>query len=276
MKEYGSRIKAMGWDMDYESIVIEREQNVALVSLNRPEKMNPLSTTMFAELKDVFSQLRCDSEIRAVVLTGEGKAFCSGGDVKELRSGNLVVDTVLEGRRSSKEFMLALQSFEKPLIGAINGLAAGGGAGLLLACDVVFASRAAAFSLIFRRIGMMPDCGTLYLLPRIVGPSKAKQLAFSGEIIDCEEMYRLGLVQEIVDGDARQRACEFAHECAEGPSRALGISKMLIDRAWGMNIESFFDYESLALPFVMQSEDFREGTAAFLEKRPVQFGRSAF
>lgn len=260
--------------MCYETILLEKRGSIAIVSLNRPEKLNPLSSQMFGELSRAFDDLRLDDGVRAVVLTGKGRAFCAGGDVSELESGELCASTVLDARRSSKEFMLKLISFEKPLIGAVNGLAAGGGISLVLACDVVFASEKAAFSAIFRKIGIMPDCGALYLLQKAVGPARAKQLAFTGEIVGAQDMLRFGIAQEVVEGDALERACSFAEECAQGPALALGLSKMLIDRSYGMDIESFFDYESLALPLVTRSADFKEGVAAFLEKREASFGPS--
>lgn len=261
---------------DFQTIEVEREDGIAILSLNRPEKMNSLNKQMFAELQLAFADLRFDDTVRAVVLAGNGKAFSAGGDISELQSGELSVKTISEGRVASKEFVMSMQGFEKPIIGAIDGLAAGGGAALLMLCDVVFASPKASFSVIFKRIGMVPDCGTLYLLPRIVGPLMAKQLAFSGEIIDADEMYRIGLVNEVVEDDVLSKAKSFAKECADGPGLVLGISKMLIDRTQGMDIEAFFDYESLALPLVMQSEDFSEGVKAFVEKRTANFGQSQF
>lgn len=259
--------------MHYSTIEVSYDGGVATVTLNRPSKLNALNKLMFTELKDVFARLRKDSNVGSAVLTGAGRAFCAGGDVEELRSGELVVDSFTEAREASKEFVLAVQSFEKPLIGAINGIAAGGGAGLVLMCDVVFAARQAAFSAIFRKIGMVPDCGVLYLLPRLVGPSRAKELVYSGRIIDAHEMFDMGIAQELVDGeDLLEKAMSYARMCAEGPSTALAHAKALIDRSYGISIEQFFDYESLSLPLVMHTPDYREGVTAFLEKREAKFG----
>lgn len=261
--------------MPFETIDVTLDESVQVITLNRPEKLNPLSTKTFAELSEAFEGARHSDDVRAVLLTAEGRAFSAGGDIAELASGALGADTFMKARLSSKEFVMGLKSFEKPFIAAVNGLAAGGGAGLVLASDVVFASDLASFSIIFRRIGMIPDCGCLYLLAELVGPSKAKELAFSGDIIDAQEMQRLGIAQHIVSPDELfGKAMEFAKKCAAGPQRALGLSKILIDRSSALSIEEYFDYESLALPLVMESADFKEGVSAFIEKRQPMFGQT--
>ncbi len=258
--------------MDYEKIEVTYDEGIAVITLNDPQKMNPLGKQMFKELVDAFGSLRQNDDVGAVVLTGKGKAFSAGGDVRELASGEMQVGTFLEGRIASKEIIMAIRSFEKPLICAVNGIAAGGGAGLVLCSDIVFASEQASFSVIFRRIGMIPDCGVLYTLPQIVGPAKAKELVFSGEIIDAQEMLRLGLAQHVVrPEEVLPKAIAFSKICALGPRSVLSLSKILIERASSVSVEEYFDYESLALPIVMNSNDFHEGIDAFLNKRLAEF-----
>lgn len=257
----------------YETLQIEVEAGVAVVTLNRPDKMNPLSVQMLGELREAFTGLREDPDAKVIVVTGAGKAFCAGGDLNDMLTGTLKLDYV-SGRTLGKTIQGILGT-EKPVICALNGIAAGGGAGLALACDIIYASEKARFSEIYANIGMVPDCGNLWLLPRIVGPAKAKELCFSAEIIDAQEMYRLGIAQRIFPVDELMpKTMEFARKLAAGPLLSYKLTKTFIDRGWGMSLEQFYDFEALGLEVVMQSEDFKEGVAAFVEKRkPVYQGK---
>lgn len=254
----------------YETLQITVEERVALVMLNRPEKLNALSMKMLAELRSLFEELRVDKEIGAVVISGAGKAFCAGGDINDMLEGKLQLDYTA-GRTLGKTIM-AIQGLEKPVICALNGIAAGGGAGIALACDVIFASEKARFSEIYTNIGMLPDCGNLWLLARVVGPYKAKELCFTAEIIDAAEMYRLGIAQRLFPPEELLPASmEFARKLAEGPSKAYAMIKTLIDRGWGLSLEQFYDLEALGVEIIMQSDDFKQGVAAFVEKRKPAF-----
>lgn len=254
----------------FETLQVEIQQRVAVVTLNRPEKLNALSMKMLAELRAVFEELRVDESVAAVVLTGAGRAFCAGGDLNDMLEGKLQLDYVA-GRSLGKTIM-AIQGLEKPVICALNGIAAGGGAGVALACDVIYASDKARFSEIYTNIGMVPDCGNLWLLARVVGPYKAKELCFSAEIIDAAEMYRLGIAQRLFPPEeVLPAALEFARKLAEGPAKSYAMIKTLIDRGWGLSLEQFYDLEALAVEIIMQSEDFKEGVAAFVEKRKPAF-----
>ena len=254
----------------FETLDVVVEDGIAVVKLNRPDKMNPLSQQMLGELGKVFVALRTDDEAKVVVLTGAGRAFCAGGDLNDMLGGGLKLDYTTG--RILGQTIQAIQAIEKPVIGAANGIAAGGGAGLLLACDVIIASEKAKFSEIYANIGMVPDCGNLWLLPRVVGPHKAKELCFTAEIIDAQEMFRLGIAQKIFTMDEFwPKVMEFAHKLAEGPSLVYKFSKTIIDRGWGMSLEQFYDLEAFALDIVMQSEDFKEGMTAFIEKRKAVY-----
>ncbi len=253
-----------------ETLQVEIQQRVAVVTLNRPEKLNALSMKMLEELRTVFEELRVDESIGAVVLTGAGRAFCAGGDLNDMLEGKLQLDYIA-GRTLGKTIM-AIQGLEKPVICALNGIAAGGGAGVALACDVIYASDKARFSEIYTNIGMVPDCGNLWLLARVVGPYKAKELCFSAEIIDAAEMYRLGIAQRLFPPEeVLPAALEFARKLAEGPAKSYAMIKTLVDRGWGLSLEQFYDLEALAVEIIMQSEDFKEGVAAFVEKRKPAF-----
>lgn len=258
---------------EFETLKVEGVEGVAVVTLNRPEKLNPLSMQMLGELLAAFTALRDDTAVKVVVLTGAGKAFSAGGDINDMLGGKLQLDYVA-GRTLGKT-ILAIQGLEKPVICALNGIAAGGGAGLVLACDVIYASEKARFSEIYANIGMVPDCGNLWLLPRVVGPHKAKELCFTAEIIDAPELYRLGIAQRLFSPEELMpKVMEFAQRLAAGPLLSYKMTKTLIDRGWGMSLEQFYDLEALALEIVMQSADFKEGMSAFLEKRkPVYQGK---
>ncbi len=258
---------------EFETLKVEVAEGVAVVTLNRPEKLNPLSMQMLGELLTAFTALRDDAAVKVVVLTGAGKAFSAGGDINDMLGGKLQLDYVA-GRTLGKT-ILAIQGLEKPVICALNGIAAGGGAGLVLACDVIYASEKARFSEIYANIGMVPDCGNLWLLPRVVGPHKAKELCFTAEIIDAQELYRLGIAQRLFSPEELMpKVMEFAQRLAAGPLLSYKMTKTLIDRGWGMSLEQFYDLEALALEIVMQSADFKEGMSAFLEKRkPVYQGK---
>lgn len=257
-------------DYKFETLAVAIDEGVAVVTLNRPERMNPLSMKMLDELEVAFRDLRVDDDVKVVILTGAGKAFCAGGDLDDMSGGKLKLDYV-KGRILGKT-IIAIQGIEKPVICALNGIAAGGGAGVALACDIIYASEKAKFSEIYANIGMVPDCGNLWLLPRVVGPYKAKELCFTAEIIDAQEMYRLGIAQKLfAPEELMPKVMEFAKKLATGPLVSYKLSKTFIDRGWGMSLEQFYDLEALALEIVMQSEDFKEGTAAFLEKRKAVY-----
>jgi 2-(1,2-epoxy-1,2-dihydrophenyl)acetyl-CoA isomerase len=255
---------------NFETLKVEIEYGVGILTLNRPDKMNPLSQQMLHELLPAFNELRDDSAVKAVVLTGAGKAFSAGGDINDMLGGGLKLDYV-SGRTLGKTIE-AIQGIEKPVICALNGIAAGGGAGVALACDVIYASEKARFSEIYANIGMVPDCGNLWLLARVVGPYKAKELCFTAEIIDAQEMYRLGIVQKVFPvEELLPKTIEFAKRLAAGPLLSYKFSKTLIDRGWGMSLEQFYDLEAFAVEIAMKSEDFKEGMTAFVEKRKAVY-----
>lgn len=254
----------------FETLKVEIEDGVGILTLNRPEKMNPLSQQMLGELALAFAELRCDPAVKVVLVTGAGKAFSAGGDINDMLGGTLKLDYAA-GLNLGRT-MQSIQGLEKPVICALNGIAAGGGAGLVLACDVIYASEKAKFSEIYTNIGMIPDMGNLWFLPRVVGPYKAKELCFSAEIIDAQEMYRLGIAQKLFPPEELMpKTLAFCKKLAAGPLVPYAMIKTFIDRGWGMSLEQFYNLEALGLEIVMQTEDFKEGMTAFLEKRPAAY-----
>jgi 2-(1,2-epoxy-1,2-dihydrophenyl)acetyl-CoA isomerase len=258
---------------EFETVDVTVEEGVALVTLNRPDKLNPLNQQMGDGLRNAFSALREDDEAKVIVLTGAGKAFSAGGDIDDITGGELKADYIM-GRDIGRLVQL-ITTIEKPVICAVNGIAAGAGAGLVLACDVIYASEKAKFSEIYANIGMVPDMGNLWFLPRVVGPYKAKELCFSADIIDAQEMHRLGIAQRVFAPDELMpKTMEFAKKLAQGPALSYKLSKSFIDRGLRMTLDQFFDLEALAVVVALQTEDFKEGVSAFIEKRkPVYKGR---
>jgi len=254
----------------FETIEVDINAGVGVVTLNRPDKLNSLNMKMLDDLLQAFTTLRLDPDVKVVMLTGAGKAFCAGGDVNDMLSGKLKLDFVA-GRTLGKTIQ-SIVGNEKPVVCAVNGIAAGGGAGLVLACDVIYASEKARFSEIYTNIGMVPDCGNLWLLPRVVGPNKAKELCYTAEIIDAAEMYRLGIAQKIFPAEELiPKTIEFCQKLAAGPQMSYKFIKTMIDRGWGLSLEQYYDMEAFALEIAMQSSDLKEGISAFLEKRKPQY-----
>ena len=251
---------------EFETIDVTVDEGVAAVTLNRPDKLNPLNQKMGDGLYNAFLMLREDDNAKVVVLTGAGKAFSAGGDIDDISGGTLKADYMM-GRNIGRLVQL-IANIEKPVICAVNGIAAGAGAGLVLACDVIYASERAKFSEIYANIGMVPDMGNLWFLPRIVGPYKAKELCFSADIIDAQEMYRLGIAQKVFPPEELMpKTMEFARKLAQGPALSYKLSKSFIDRGLRMTLEQFFDLEALAVVVALQTEDFKEGVNAFIERR---------
>jgi 2-(1,2-epoxy-1,2-dihydrophenyl)acetyl-CoA isomerase len=246
---------------------------VATIVLNRPEKLNALTVEMRETLAEMFVRLRFDDAVRAVVVTGAGRAFCSGADVdrmaeqaEDLRAGRERM------QRGAHTFIRALHAIEKPVIAAVRGPAVGIGWSLALACDVVVAAKSARFSQIFRRIGLAPDGGAIWFLTRRIGMAKAKELVFSARFVEAEEALALGLVNHVVEDDELEtKAAALAADFAAAPTFALGLAKKLFHAAVGPSLDEYLEIESLVQPQLHHTQDNAEGVAAFRDKRPPKF-----
>ena len=262
--------------MEPETIRIEREGGVATVTLNRPEKRNALRPQDFARLGEIFEEIAARSGDRVMVLTGEGEAFSAGADLldsgpslKALRDGP--VARAAFARRVLAP-ALALHRLPKPTIAAVSGIAAGGGCNLALGCDVIFAAESARFAEIFVNRGLALDYGGTWLLPRLVGLQRAKDLAFRGEPIDAREALGYGMVLEVVRDDALQkRVREYALALAAQPPIALALIKSGLNRASGWSFEEGLEFEADAQSTCLGSRDFREAIEAWIQKRPAHF-----
>lgn len=260
--------------MNLEHILLEKVDHIATITLNRPEKMNAFGGLMRQEIVDVLDDVANDPEVRVVIITGAGKAFCTGGDVTEFASGTqqaLSKQTPSERHAMSKA-VLAINSMEKPVIASVNGVAAGGGCNLALACDIIIASEKARFGQVFTRRGVHPDWGGIYFLPRLVGYAKAAELIFTGEVIGAEEAFRIGLVNKLVLHEQLVSAThELAERIAKNAPIPIAFAKRGLQNFHRWDLSQAVDYEAYVLEVVMKTEDITEGFSAFLEKRDPMF-----
>ena len=258
--------------MDYESIIFRKEKGVAVITLNRPETRNAVDDKMNDELSLVLDEIEKDDEVRAVVITGAGSAFCSGGHLSLIQ--RLAESTIIgrEGVLRGGKRVMRIAGLEKPVIAAVNGAAVGAGCNLALAADIVIASENAVFSQIFVRIGLLPDDGGMFILPRLVGVAQAKRLCFTGDMVNAEEAERMGLVNKVVPAEELEaEALALAERLAKGPSKAIALTKRIINRGLSCDLAAVCEYEAQAQSILLQTEDFKEGMQAFLEKREPKF-----
>jgi 2-(1,2-epoxy-1,2-dihydrophenyl)acetyl-CoA isomerase len=261
---------------EHQAILVSIENQVAWVTLNRPDARNAVNDDMREELLGVFADARTNPDIRALVLTGAGKGFCTGADLSRRGAGPIGPGAAREMLRTrSQRLIRALWELEKPVIAAVNGVAAGLGAHLAFACDLVIVAAEARFIEVFVRRGIAVDAAGAYLLPRLIGLMKAKELVFFGDDLSAEDAQRIGLASKVVPADQLQAAAkEWAERLANGPTFALGMSKRLLNRSLEVDLETALDDEAMAQSLVTQSEDTKEGMLAFMEKRqPVFKGR---
>ena len=246
------------------------EGPVAKVVLNRPERLNALTWEMRQQLREYFTELRFNDAIRAIVVTGEGRAFCTGADVGGMERKDL------RGEREklaggSHLYMRALHAIEKPVIAAVRGPTVGIGWSIAMGCYMVIASETARFSQIFRRIGLAPDGGAIWFLTRRIGMAKAKELVFTGRFVEAAEALSLGLVNQVVpDAELEAKADELAADLAAGPTFAFGLAKKMFNMANG-SYEEFLELENFVQPQLGQTEDPREGVPAIKENRKPAF-----
>ncbi|MDG4860745.1 enoyl-CoA hydratase-related protein [Streptomyces sp. T-3] len=248
--------------------------NVSWITLNRPEAMNAVTWDQRETVIELLAEASADPGTRAVVITATGKGFCAGAD---LRGGPATTDRVPGDvartiQRGAQRFIAAIMDCEKPVIAAVNGTAAGIGAHLAFACDLVIAAENAKFIEVFVRRGLVPDGGGAYLLPRLIGPQRAKELMFFGDSVPAAEAERLGLVNRVVPaGDLEKTAREWAERLAQGPTRALAMTKQLVNASLESDRASAFAAEATAQEINMTTRDANEGVASFVERRSPEY-----
>jgi 2-(1,2-epoxy-1,2-dihydrophenyl)acetyl-CoA isomerase len=259
------------------AVLYRKDGNIATLTLNRPEVINAMNEALMGELERHLIETDRDTDVRAVILTGAGRGFCAGGDQKRDRKrqgqekffdGDLGGDVVDRINRC----VLRMQKLSKPIIGSINGIAVGAGCNLALATDLRVASDTARFGEVFSRVGLAPDGGGTFFLPRLVGPAKALEMFLLSDIIDAGEALRIGLVNRVVPADRLEaETLQLAARLANGPTLAHGLAKNAVYQSLNMSLEDVLDIEARNHAIAARSDDHAEGVAAFLEKRKPRF-----
>ena len=252
--------------MAYENIIFEKEENIAIITFNRPEAMNALNNQTRAEFGQAIEDVATDDEIKVLIITGSGKAFVAGSDIKEFN------DTTPFAAHNIKRFGEVVEKLEKPVIAAVNGFCLGGGNEIAMGCDIIIASEKAKFGQTEINIGIIPGGGGTQRLPRLICVCRAKKLIYTGDIIRAEEADRLGLVNRVVPMDELMSAArELAKKIAAKSAAALKLAKTAINRGMQTNLESGLKYEYELYSLSLSLEDKLEGVNAFLEKRAPKF-----
>jgi enoyl-CoA hydratase/carnithine racemase len=251
------------------------DDGVATVTLNRPERKNPLTFESYAELRDLFNALRFATDVKAIVVTGEGGNFCSGGDVHDIIGPltRMTMPEMLEFTRMTGELIKAMRNCPQPVIGAIDGICAGAGAMMALACDMRYGTEATKTAFLFSRVGLAgADMGACALLPRVIGQGRASELLFTGRAMTAQEGLAWGFFNALHTRDELQaKAHAMARELAAGPTFAHGMTKTMLSQEWAMSIEQAIEAEAQAQAICMQTVDFKRAYEAFAAKQKPVF-----
>lgn len=255
----------------YETILYTQQDGILTITMNRPDVYNALNETMKKELNEAFREAEKDPAVRCVVVRGAGeKAFCSGQDLKEHQRNKRSLKESLQ--KSYNPLIRKMRSIEKPVIGMINGVAAGAGLSIALACDLRIMADTAKLIEVFVRIALIPDSGSHWMLPRLVGMAKAFEYAALGDDISAAEAERVGLVNRVAPAsDLEKETMLLAHRLAQAPTRTIGLIKRTLNKALASDLDTLLDYEATIQEIASQTGDHREGVTAFLEKRTAVF-----
>lgn len=257
--------------MKYEFLTYQVVDGVATVTLNRPEVYNALNDGITYELQDALKAAAKEDAVRVIILTGAGKAFCSGQDLKAA-SGQEKRSFMESLHKRYNPIIRAMRSLPKPIIGRLNGVAAGAGCSLALACDLIVASEEATLIEVFINIGLVPDSGSSYFLPRLVGMAKAFELCSMGSRVKAAEALQLGLVNRVVPAEQLDAAVrEYTEYFAKAPTKSIGLIKKMLDKATTATLDEMLEYEAYCQEIAGSSADYKEGVTAFLEKRKPEF-----
>lgn len=257
---------------DFKTIIMGKNGHLATITLNRPEVYNAINALMAKELKIAFDHLADDENIKVIILTGAGRGFCAGQDLNEFENTDEVAASeVLQARYNP--LIMSMHNCPKIIIGKINGVAAGAGLSLALACDYLAAIESAIFSCAFVNIALVPDCGATYFLPRLVGRAKAFELCTQGFKFSARDAHNIGMINVLVEHEniLHRKVEELAERYAHGPTKTLGMIKQLLNRSFGHSLDKMLEKEAIVQEVAVKSEDFREGIRAFREKRQPNF-----
>ena len=259
--------------MQTTEILYEVADHVAAITLNRPEKLNAWTQTMEAEVQAAMEEAAANEAVRVILVTGAGRGFCAGADLADPdREASATADSGAALEKYFNPVIRLMRALPKPIVSAVNGVAAGGGANLALACDIVLAARSARFDQAFVRISLIPDLGGTWFLPHTVGDARARALAMLGSSVTAEEAVRMGMAWQVLDDSAlMEEAKKLAHRLAAGPTLSYAAIKQAINAAATNTLDQQLDLERDSQRALGRSADYKEGVAAFLAKRPAHF-----
>ena len=254
-------------------LLYEVKDKIATITLNRPDKLNAFTAGMIDAWAKSLGEAQADDNVNVVIVTGAGRAFCSGGDVGRMRQGG---PSALDGKKSLWEGVhrvpKTLEAMDKPVIAMVNGLAVGAGMGMCVMCDMRVAAESARFSTGYVRVGLVPGDGDTFFLPRLVGPARALELLWTADFIEAPEAHRLGIVQRLVpDAQLKEVTYALARQIADGPQIPIRMIKRLVYQSLKLDLRTHLDLVSSHMSIVRQTADHAEGVAAFKEKRPPKF-----
>ncbi len=260
---------------DEKILLTEKKNGVGIITLNRPDKLNAFSDELTFQLQDALKEMEKDKEVRAIILTAAGRGFCAGQDLQsrsiaqEMGERPSLGDSI---RRRYNPIVIKLRRIEKPIIAAVNGVAAGAGASIAFACDYRIVTDKVNFIQSFTKVGLIPDSGATFILTRLVGLTKAFELMLSADKLSAEEALNLGIINKIVgEEDLMKEAVALAEKLAAGPTKAFGLTKRAVNRAVFDDLEELLEYEASLQEIAGRSDDFAEGVKAFVEKRTPQY-----
>lgn len=263
--------------LSFEHVLLETENRVAWITLNRPEHVNAFVDDMREELLQCLLQVQEDDAVRAVVITGAGRGFCAGGEIRhmvDLKNDGEGFDRIRPYLDAGRRVVTTIHELPKPVIAMVNGAAAGAGCSLALACDIRIASDHAYFSQSFIHVGLHPDWGGTYFLPRLVGPARALELMWTGRRVEAEEAEEIGMVHQVVPHPhLREHTLRFAKRLVKAPPAAVRLIKLAVYNSYQFDLESMLEYECEAQQQCWESKDSTEGIRAFAERRPPMFER---
>lgn len=262
--------------MSYQTLLYEVSDRIGTLTLNRPDAMNATTDEMYHELQDLLARIAADADVGCVILTGAGRGFCAGADLKARKDDATPIERRARHRWILKDILEPLFRLEKPVIAAVNGAAAGAGFNIALACDFIIASEQASFIQAFARVGLVPDLGGMYLLGRVIGINKAKELCYTARKVLADEALALGIANHVVPHDQLlSEARAIAARITAGSPTAIAMTKTLLNKASNSTLDQMLEYESYAQTVAYLTPEYEEGVRAFREKRAPDFAAAA-